>query len=109
MSDLKTSAPDVSIRLIGPDLSERDLRLPEGSTLADLLGRPGAATENQTVLVNGLPPEALLPLHRAWSWRSSPSPGMADRRSRGGGPYRIPGRSPLTRILRDTPETPSQG
>lgn len=62
MSELKTSAPEISIRLVGPGLSERDFHLPEGSTLADLLDRSGASTQDQAILVDGQPLAELLPL-----------------------------------------------
>ena len=35
----------------------------EGATLADLLRLSGASTVNQTVLIDGVPPEESLPLH----------------------------------------------
>jgi sulfur carrier protein ThiS len=62
MSESKTSAGEILVHLVSPGVGERDFRLSEGATLADLLSQSGTSTTNQTVFVDGFPPEATLPL-----------------------------------------------
>jgi sulfur carrier protein ThiS len=62
MSELKTSAREISVHLDGLGVGERDYILPEGATLADLLSRSGTSTADQVVFIDGVPLERLLPL-----------------------------------------------
>lgn len=77
MSELKTSTREILVHLVGPGVDERDYSLPEGATLADLLDRSGTSTEDLVVLVDGLPPEGLLPLRAGMVVTIVPGPGNA--------------------------------
>jgi hypothetical protein len=55
--------PEVVVTLIRPGVGSQKFRLPEGSTLEDLIRRSGASTKTQTVSVDGIIPERPLPLH----------------------------------------------
>jgi len=63
MSEPETATVEIQVHLVRPDGGEREYRLPEGATLADLLRRSGASTTNQAVLVDGVLLEEALPLH----------------------------------------------
>jgi hypothetical protein len=58
--------PQIMVALVRPGDGLQKCRLPEGSTLADLLSRTGATTNGQTVLVNDVIAEESLVLpHQA--------------------------------------------
>lgn len=54
--------PEVVVTLVRPGVDAQKLRLPEGSTLEDLIDRSGASKARQTITVNGIIPERSLPL-----------------------------------------------
>jgi hypothetical protein len=63
MIEPKTSTVDILVHLVRPGVGACDYHLSEGATLADLLRLSGASTTDQTVFVDGVPPEESLPLH----------------------------------------------
>ena len=62
MSDPKTSTEEILVHLVRPDVGERDYRLADGATLADLLRLSGISISDQAVLVNGVSSAEELPL-----------------------------------------------
>ena len=77
MSELKIPIREISVHLVAPGIGERDYRLSEGATLADLLSRSGTSTTDRVVLVDGLSPEGLLPLRAGMVVTVVPKPGNA--------------------------------
>ena len=55
--------PEIVVTLARAGVEPRKYRLPEGSTLADLLNRSGTTTSEQTVLVDDVIPEEPLVLY----------------------------------------------
>lgn len=55
--------PEVVVTLIRAGVGARKYRLPEGSTIENLISRSGATTARQIVSVDGIIPEKSLPLH----------------------------------------------
>ncbi len=69
--------PEVVVTLIRAGVGARKYRLPEGSTLEELISRSGAATARQTVSVDGIIPEKPLPLQNGAVVVIAPAPGNA--------------------------------
>ena len=66
--------PEVVVTLIRAGVGAKKYRLPEGSTLEDLISRSGATTTRQTVSVDGIIHEKQLPLHNAAVVIIAPAP-----------------------------------
>lgn len=62
MSESETTTRQVLVHLITPGVGVRDYQLSEGETLADLLRQSMTPSTDQTVFVDGLPPEEFLPM-----------------------------------------------
>ncbi len=62
MRDPETSTSEILVHLVRPGVVARDDHLSEGATLADLPRLSGVSTTDQAILVEGVPPEAALPL-----------------------------------------------
>jgi hypothetical protein len=69
--------PQVVVTLIRAGVGARRYRLPEGSTLDDLIRRSGAATAGQTLSVDGMAPAGPLPLHHGAVVILAPAPDTA--------------------------------
>jgi hypothetical protein len=66
--------PEVNVTLVRAGVGARKYRLPEGSTLDDLLVRAKATTKGQSVLVDGVIPETSLALHNGAIVVIAPAP-----------------------------------
>jgi len=75
MSELHTSTESILVHLVRPGMGVRDYHLARGATLADLLHQSKSVTTDQTVLVDGLPPEESLPLREGVVVTIVPQPG----------------------------------
>ena len=66
--------PEVAVTLIRAGIGVKKYRLPEGSTLEELISRSGATTVRQTVSVDGIIPDKPLPLHNGAVVIIAPAP-----------------------------------
>lgn len=69
--------PEVVVTLVRAGFAAQRFRLPEGSTLEDLIHRSGASRSRQTITVNGTIPEKSLPLRNGALVIFVPAPGNA--------------------------------
>jgi hypothetical protein len=75
MGELKSSTEEILVHLVRPGVGVQDYHLAEGATLADLLRQSGTSTTDQSVFVDGVPPEEGLPLSMGVVVTIVPRPG----------------------------------